>query len=104
MEKPRPSPNLGKLISIRETFARRAATLAGSSCGSSRMTSPSGSEGGVATTRRSLISVAIDSRFKRFDADTMHEVDEALHLAVSLLQIELDQLLDDVGNLGAGER
>src|SRR5215510_11327148 len=103
MEKPRPSPNFGKLISIKETLDRRAAIAAGSSVGSNRMTSPSG-EGGFATTRRSLISVAIDSRFEGFDAEAMHDVDEALGVAISFAQVEADQLLHHVRHFGARER
>src|SRR5262245_19818974 len=102
-EKPRPSPNFGKLISTQAAEGRRAATVDGSSVGSSLTTSPSG-EDGFATTRRSLISVAIDSRFEGFDAKTVDDVDEAFGVAVAFAQIEADQLLDHVGDLGARER
>src|SRR3954471_273366 len=104
MEKPRPSPNFGKFTSIRAALLIFSVKTERSSCGSSRSTSASGGEGGFATTRRSLISVAIDSRFKRFDADAMHEVDEALDLAIARVQIELDQFLDHVRHLGARKR
>src|SRR3954467_3912392 len=104
MEKPRPSPNLGKFTSMRAALLIFSVRTERSSCGSSRSTSPSGCEGGFATTRRSLISVAIDSRFKRFDADAMHEVDEALDLAIAFIQVELDEFFHHVGHFGAGKR
>src|SRR5262245_55109178 len=107
MEKPRPSLNLGKLTSTRDACGRRAATAAGSSCGSRRITSPacsSLSEGGFATTRRSLISVAIDSRLEGFDADTVHHVDEALDFAFSLVHVEAEQLGHHVGHFRPRDR
>src|SRR4051812_5630904 len=104
MEKPRPSPNFGKFTSMRAASLIFSVKTERSSCGSSRSTSASGSEGGFATTRRSLISVAIDSRFKWFDANAMDEVDEALDLAVACVQVELDQFLDHVGHFGARKR
>src|SRR6478752_2361716 len=104
MEKPRPSPNFGKFTSTRAAPASRSATDAGSSAGSSRMTSPASGDGGFATTRRSLISVAIDSSLEGLDADAMHHLDEPLGLAVAVLDIRLDQLLDHVGDFGARER
>src|SRR5258708_12307408 len=54
--------------------------------------------------RRPLIRVAINTFLERLDADALHDVDEALGLAVALLQIALDQALDHVGHLGARER
>src|SRR5581483_9694236 len=97
-----PSPNLGKFTSTRAAPSSRAATAAGSSPGSSRMTSPSG-EGGFGTTRRPRMSVAIDLFLERLDADAMHHVDEALALAVATLEVDLDQPLDDVGDFRARE-
>src|SRR5258708_24408061 len=54
-----------------------------------------------ATMRRSLISVAIYGFLEGFDADAMHDVDEALGVAVAAREVALDQLFDHVGNLGA---
>ena len=60
--------------------------------------------GGVSLlTRRPMISLAIDPFLERGDADALHDVDEALGVAVAMLEVALDQLLDDLGNLGAGE-
>src|SRR5258708_3024091 len=100
---PPPSPNFGKLTSTRVACASRPATAAGSSVGSRRITFSSGDGGFAVTTRRSLISVAIDLFFERFDSDAMHHVDEALGLAVAALEIALDQPLDHVGHLRARE-
>jgi hypothetical protein len=36
---------------------------------------------------------------KRFDTDAPHDVDEALHFAFSIFEIDMDQLFDDVGHL-----
>src|SRR5499427_4830212 len=57
-----------------------------------------------ATMRRSLISVAINRFLEGLDADAVHHVDEALRFAVAARDVALDELFDDVGNLGAGER
>src|SRR5260221_4630707 len=56
------------------------------------------------TTRRRLISAAIDPLLERFDADAMHYVDEALGLAVAPLEVALDQPLDDIRYLCPRER
>src|SRR5438874_7032027 len=104
MEKPRPSPNFGKLTSTRATQPSRSATAAGSSVGSRRSTSPSGDGALSVTTRRCLISAAINPFLEWFDADAMYHFDEALGFAVAALEIALDQPLDDVGDLCAGER
>src|SRR5205814_9027710 len=103
MLKPRPSPNFGKFTSTRVTPASSPATFAGSSAGSSRMTFSSGGGCVSLATRRPLISLAIDLFLEGFDADALHDVDEALYLAVPLFEIALDQYLDDVGYLGSGE-
>src|SRR5689334_1133681 len=104
MENPRPSPNFGKCTSTRATRARRSATAAGSSVGSSRTTSPSGGDCGSLTTRRCLINAAIDVFLEGRDADAVHHLDEALGVAVAVREIALDQLLDDVRHFGARER
>src|SRR5689334_6177106 len=102
MEKPRPSPNFGKLTSTRATPS--SATAAGSSPGSRRTILPLGGGELSLTTRRPLMSVAIDAFLERFDADAVHYVDEALGIAVAMLQVGMDQLLDDVGDVRARER
>src|SRR5437667_2063076 len=56
-----------------------------------------------ATMRRSLISVAIHEFLEGFDADAVHHVDEALGVAVAAREVAIDQPLDHVGHLGAGE-
>src|SRR5712692_9872950 len=105
MEKPRPSPNFGKFTSTRATPDRRAATEPGSSVGSRRSTSPCSGDGAFSvTTRRCLISAAIDLFLNGFDADAMHHVDEALDFAVAALEVALDEFFDHQGNVGAGER
>src|SRR5438128_1405665 len=68
------------------------------------MTFSSGDGAFSVTTRRCLISVAIDPLLERFDADAMHHVDEALNLALAPLEITLDQALDDIRHLGPRER
>src|SRR5438105_14339349 len=104
MEKPRPSPNFGKFTSTRATCGRRSAKAAGSSVGSRRRTSPS-SDGELSwTTRRCLINAAIDVFLERRDAEAVHHVDEALGVAVAVIEVALDQALDHVGHLGARER
>src|SRR5258708_15366412 len=93
------------LTSARATRPRRSATAAGSSVGSSGRTLPWSGEGAVsAAMRRPLIRVAINTFLERLDADALHDVDEALGVAVALPQIALDQALDHVGALGARER
>src|SRR5687768_14243370 len=77
---------------------------AGSSAGSRRSTLSSGDGGFSLTTRRPLMSVAIDSFLERFDADAMHHVDEALGVAVAPLEIAVDQPLDNVRHIGARKR
>src|SRR6188508_2467007 len=101
MLKPRPSPNLGKLTSTRDAPASSLATFAGSSAGSSRSTFSSGERGCLSlATRRPMISLVIDPFLERLHADPLHDVDEALHLAVAIFEIALDQLLDDRRDLG----
>src|SRR5256885_1463695 len=104
MEKPRPSPNFGKFTSTRATCGRRSAKAAGSSVGSRRRTSPSGDGEFSRTTRRCLINAAIDVFLERRDAEAVHHVDEALGVAVAVVEVALDQALDHVGHLGARER
>src|SRR5437868_15013133 len=104
MEKPRPSPNLGKWISTRATRPSRSTNEAGSSAGSRRSTSPSGEGVLSLAMRRSLMSVAIDMFLERLDPDAMHDLDEALGFAVAVLQIAIDEALDHVGNVVARER
>src|SRR5678815_1185741 len=104
MLKPRPSPNLGKCTSTRDAPASSPATLAGSSAGSSRSTFSSGERGCVSlATRRPMISLVIDPFLERLHANTLHDVDEAFHLAVPVFEVALDQFLDDVGHLRPGE-
>src|SRR5947207_9746368 len=57
-----------------------------------------------ATMRRSLISVAIDGFLEGFCPDAMHDVDEALGLAVAAREIAFDQLFDHVRDFGARKR
>src|SRR5437868_5006215 len=104
MEKPRPSPNFGKFTSTRATFGRRSAKAAGSSVGSRRRTSPSGDGELSWTTRHCLINAAIDVFLERRDADAVHQVDEALGVAIAVAEVALDQALDHVGHLGARDR
>src|SRR5262245_978769 len=104
IEKPRPSPNFGKLTSTRAAPPRRAANAAGSSVGSSRSTWSLDESGLSVTTRRPLIRVAIDAFLERLDADALHDVDESLGIAVALLEVALDELLDHVGHVGPGKR
>src|SRR5438874_2150782 len=68
------------------------------------MTFASGDGAFSLTTRRCLISAAIDLLLERFDADAMHYVDEAFGLAVAALEVALDQPLDDVRYLCPRER
>src|SRR5258708_6861518 len=68
------------------------------------MTFASGDGALSVTTRRCLISVAINPLLERFDADAMHHVDEALGIAVAALQVALDQPLDDVRHLRPRKR
>src|SRR5438874_514431 len=68
------------------------------------MTFSSGDGALSVTTRRCLISAAINPLLERFDADAMHHVDEALGVAVAALEVALDQPLDDVRYLGPRER
>src|SRR5262245_729574 len=56
------------------------------------------------TTRRPLMSVAIHTFLEGFDADAVHDVDEALGFAVAPLEVNADQVFDDVGNVRPGER
>src|SRR5882672_10791883 len=57
-----------------------------------------------AAMRCSLISVPIDRFLEGLYPDAVHHVDEALGVAVAASEVALDQLLDDVGDLGARER
>src|SRR5882672_4023023 len=52
----------------------------------------------------SLMMSAIDAFLEGFDANAPHDVDEAFALAVALLEVGSDQLLDHVGNLLARKR
>src|SRR5438067_5834904 len=106
MEKPRPSPNFGKFTSTRATCGRRSATAAGSSVGSRRRTSPPllGCGELSLTTRRCLINAAIDVFLERRDAEAVHHVDEALGVAVAVVEVALDQAPDHVGHLSARDR
>src|SRR6185503_4465354 len=101
MLKPRPSPNFGKFTSTREAPASSPATFAGSSAGSRRTTRSSGDGGVLLATRRPMISLSIDPFLERGDADTLHDVDETLHLAVPVLEVALDQLFHHVRDFGA---
>src|SRR5882762_3148130 len=90
---------------MRATRSSRSATDAGSSVGSRRSTSPCSGEGALSVAiRRPLMSVAINAFLERFDADALHDVHEALGLAVAVRQIGVDEALDDVGDVGARER
>src|SRR5262245_21428942 len=81
-----------------------SAAEAGSSPGS-RRTTFSLSEGWLSvTTRRPLMSVAIDAFLEGFDADALRDVHEALGFAVPPFQIDLDEPLDHVRDIRAGER
>src|SRR5260221_312213 len=51
-----------------------------------------------------MIRVAITTFLEGLDADALHDVDEALGVAVALLEVALDQALDHVGDVGARER
>src|SRR5258706_16459363 len=104
MLKPRPSPNLGKFTSTRDAVASSPATAAGSSAGSSRTTFSSGDGGVSLTARRPLISLAIDLFLEGLNPDSLHDVDETLHLAVAAREIALDQAFDHVRDVGARER
>src|SRR5881394_1541541 len=104
MLKPRPSPNFGKFTSTRVAQASSRATFAGSSAGSSRSTFSSGERGSVSlATWRPMINLAIDPLLERLHADTLHDVDETLHLAIALIEVALDQSFDHVRHLGARE-
>src|SRR4051812_42973571 len=103
MEKPRPSPNFGNSTSTRVACARRAANAAGSSAGPSRSTSASGGGELSATTLRPLISLGIDLFLERLDADAVHDVDEALCLAVPAFEVARDELLDHPRHFLAGD-
>src|SRR3954471_11643263 len=102
MEYPRPSPNFGKLISTRVTPS--SDTAPGSSAGSRRTTLSLGDGELSLTTRRPLMSVAIDAFLERFNADAVHYVDEALGFAVAMLEVAVDQALDDPRYVRARER
>jgi hypothetical protein len=49
------------------------------------------------------MSIAIDLFLEGLGAEAMHDVDEALGLAVATLEVAVDQLLHYVRDLGAGE-
>src|SRR5262245_41831117 len=99
MEKPRPSPNLGKLTATMRAPASSAASVAGSSVGSS--TRSGGDEFG--TMLAFLIRMAIDMLLEGLDAGALHHVDEALVLAVAQLQVGFDEALDHAGDVRARE-
>src|SRR5687768_898706 len=99
MEKPRPSPNLGKFTSTRAARPSSPANAAGSSPGSRRITLSLDESGLSVTTRRPLIRVAIDVFLEGLDADATHYVDEALGVAVAALEVALDEALDHVGHV-----
>src|SRR6185437_9730611 len=107
------------LSSHRPSLPGRASRTArrSSHSASGTMTSPlSGSGGNVpcssglsrcqlsAAMRRSLMRLAIDVLFKRIDSDAVHDIDEALGVAVAMLEIAADQALDDLRHLCARER
>src|SRR5687768_5344578 len=74
-------------------------TAAGSSEGSSRTTLSLGENWLSLTTRRPLMSVAIDLFLEGFDSNAVHHIHEALDLAVAPLEIALDQPLDYAGHI-----
>src|SRR5688572_19938405 len=79
-------------------------TAAGSAVGSRRSTL-SLDEGWLSvTTRRPLMSVAISAFLERFDADAVHDLDEALGLAVAVIEVAMDELLDYGRDIRARER
>src|SRR5712691_7879453 len=103
--------------SVPASARERSSSRRASHRGSGMMTSPRAGTSGnspsgprlsrcqlSATMRRSLISVAINGFLERFGADAVHDVDEALGVAVAPREIALDQLFDHVGDLGASER
>src|SRR5687767_3194043 len=104
MEKPRPSPNLGKFTSTRAARPSSPANAAGSSPGSRRITLSLDESGLSETTRRPLIRVAINTFLEGLDANAVHDVDEALDVAVAALEVTLDEALDHVGHVRPGER
>src|SRR6185436_10492727 len=55
-------------------------------------------------TRRLRINFAIDVVLEFLVADAVRDFDEALRLAVPVVEVALDEALDDVGHLGARER
>src|SRR5688572_8153023 len=103
MEKPRPSPNLGKFTSTRAARPSSPANAAGSSPGSRRITLSLDESGLSETTRRPLIRVAINTFLEGLDANAVHDVDEALDVAVAALEVTLDEALDHVGHVRPGE-
>src|SRR5687768_7037389 len=87
---------------MRDTPSR--ITVPGSSPGSRRTTFSLGESWFSLTTRRPLMSVAIDAFLERFDADAMHDVHEALGVAVAVLDIGLNEFLYYIGHVRARER
>src|SRR5687768_10172970 len=87
---------------MRDTPSR--ITVPGSSPGSRRTTFSLGEGGFSLTTRRPLMSVAIDALLEWFDADAMHDVDEALGFAVATFQIHTDKFFNHLRNIRARER
>src|SRR5258706_15886064 len=59
---------------------------------------------GSVTTFLSLMISAIAAILEGFDTGAPDHVDEAFFLAVAALEVDLDQLLNHVGNLRARER
>src|SRR5687768_14354559 len=88
---------------MRSTLTSFSRNVSGSSPGCSRSTFSSGEGGFSGATRRFLMSLAIDLFLERLDADAVHGIDEALCVAVTMLEVAADELLDDVGDVGAGE-
>src|SRR5688572_31527996 len=79
----------------------RSACAARSSVGSN--TTRSGGDGSL-TICRFLIKVGIDVSLERLGAGAVHDVDEALVLAVAQLEVGFDHALDHIRHVGARER
>src|SRR5258706_2951803 len=100
----RPATDAGSSAGSRRTASPCSCSRAGRCAAPCSCASPLGESAVCVAMRRPLISVAINVFLERFDTDALHDVDEALGFAVALFQIALDQTLDHVRHVGAGER
>src|SRR5579871_4991602 len=103
--RPRQASNVPRWACQRLSGTRRAASGSGSGSGPGPPSAPASSLCQLfSTIRPFLMSVAIDCLLESFRAEAAHGVDETLRFAVANVQVPADEPLDDIGNLGRGER